>query len=747
MFSRRSEVVEEAVPRIGFADNGAHLRAEIDWLHQLVRSEIRLADRRAGERGFDEFAGLYISRDEIDRYLAEPSRPDEPLDGAQAGQCSIEVTTARAALDRRIQMSLAAGIDLRLARLAGTFELDDVARTALLCCAAAELDARFTRLFAYLQDDAGKKRPTFWLLARLATGRAVDPIGLRGLFGPSSSLFCHRLLDPQPDTIEGPFPTTETRLAAGLIDFLVGTDRLPPLLAESTELIAASAALDRLAYHRHHQAIIHELLRCRQATGRLPLCYVAGPEGAGKRLIARTLAAAIDKDLLHVRAAKLPTAVAAIEDFGRLLRRESRLRDCVVLLDGIDEGLGESDREQARAGLVDCLLQALVGCDVMASGIKPPAELRHRLRARPLGFELAYPTVDERTEVWRRRLPAHVAAELTADIPVLASKFRFTPGQIAEAIDIATMTAPCDANGHACITNTGLYARCRNVAEQGLHLFCQKIVPRYEWNDIVLPADTQAQLREICRWLKHRSQVYDAWGFGTKLGLGKGLTVLFSGASGTGKTMSAEIIAGELQLDLFRVDLSRVVSKYIGETEKNLSRIFAQIYCSNCVLFFDEADALFGKRTEVKDAHDRYANIEINYLLMEMDRYEGVIIVSTNMKGNFDQAFTRRFSHIVEYPIPGERLREAIWRKSFPQATPLAADVDFAFLAEKFNLPGGSIKNIALNSAFLAAAEGGEVTMGHVILATKREYQKIGRVCSKSDFGQHYALVREAEPQ
>jgi SpoVK/Ycf46/Vps4 family AAA+-type ATPase len=209
--------------------------------------------------------------------------------------------------------------------------------------------------------------------------------------------------------------------------------------------------------------------------------------------------------------------------------------------------------------------------------------------------------------------------------------------------------------------------------------------------------------------------------------------------------MSAEIIANDLELDLFRIDLSRIVSKYIGETEKNLSRIFSQSASNNCVLFFDEADALFGKRTEVKDAHDRYANIEINYLLTEIERYQGVIVVATNMKGNVDPAFIRRFSHVVEYPMPNERLRESIWKKSFPAKTPLAADVDFAFLAQNFDLSGGNIKNIALSSAFLASAEGGEITMGHVILATKREYQKIGRVCSKSDFGPHYALVRERD--
>jgi len=746
MFSRRSEIIGQAVPLSGFADNGAHLRAEIDWLHQLIRSEIRITDRRDGEDGFDEFAGLYISRAEIDQYLVQPCERDERVDEPEVRQLRSEVVRARATLDRRIEISLEAGTDLRLARLARTFELDEVACTALLCCVAAELDRRLTRLFAYLQDDAGKRRPTFSLLARLSTRCGIDPIGLRSLFGPSSPLVRHRLLDPQSNSLDAPFPTIEARPAAGLLDFLVGVDRLPPLLTEAVELMMASDTLDDLGYYRHHRAIVEELLRCRRVTGRLPPCYVAGPEGAGIGLIAETLAAAIGKDVLRVRAPRL-SAVAASEDFGALLAREAQLRHCLVLLDGIDEAIGDGERDKASAGTIESLLHALSGCDVMTSGTVPPGELRHRLHACPLGFELTHPSQGERIEIWRRRLPSDVAAELAADIPVLASKFRFTPGQIARAVDLSLMAAPRRADGQICVTSADLHARCRDTAEQGLHLFCQKIVPRYGWPDIVLPADTQAQLKEICGWVKHRSQVYEAWGFGAKLGLGKGLTILFSGASGTGKTMSAEIIAGDLQLDLFRVDLSRVVSKYIGETEKNLSRIFARTSCSNCVLFFDEADALFGKRTEIKDAHDRYANIEINYLLTEMDRYEGIIIVATNMKGNFDPAFMRRFSHVVEYPMPNERLREAIWRKSFPMPTPLAADVDFAFLAEKFNLPGGSIKNIALNSAFLASSEGSELTMGHIILATKREYQKIGRVCSKSEFGQHYALVREVELQ
>jgi SpoVK/Ycf46/Vps4 family AAA+-type ATPase len=236
--------------------------------------------------------------------------------------------------------------------------------------------------------------------------------------------------------------------------------------------------------------------------------------------------------------------------------------------------------------------------------------------------------------------------------------------------------------------------------------------------------------------------VYDRWGFGKKLSLGKGLIALFSGPSGTGKTLSAEILARELGLDLYRIDLSCVVSKYIGETEKNLSRMFAEAQESNAILFFDEADALFGKRSEVKDAHDRYANIEINYLLQRVEEFEGVIILASNLSKNIDAAFVRRLSFMVEFPFPDEGHRLRIWRGIFPRQAPVAEDLDFAFLACKFRIAGGNIKNVALAAAFQAAEAGQAISMVHLVAALKREYQKLGKVCEKADFEQYYEQVR-----
>jgi SpoVK/Ycf46/Vps4 family AAA+-type ATPase len=244
---------------------------------------------------------------------------------------------------------------------------------------------------------------------------------------------------------------------------------------------------------------------------------------------------------------------------------------------------------------------------------------------------------------------------------------------------------------------------------------------------VILPADQTAQLHEICDSVRLRRQVYEEWRFGRKLSTGKGLSVLFTGPPGTGKTLAAEVIAGELGLELFRIDLSQVVSKYIGETEKGLDRLFTAAENANAILFFDEADSLFGKRSEVKDAHDRYANIEIGYLLLKMEEYEGVAILATNLRQNLDEAFVRRLQFIVEFPFPDAGQRQRIWEVTFPREAPLDNDVDFESLARQVNLAGGSLRNIALAASFQAAKSGGPIRMQHITHATRREHHKIGR--------------------
>src|SRR4030095_4285457 len=328
------------------------------------------------------------------------------------------------------------------------------------------------------------------------------------------------------------------------------------------------------------------------------------------------------------------------------------------------------------------------------------------------------------------------AGDLGMDISALASKFKFTGGQIRDAAATAENLARFRDSEAVAVTMPDLYDACRLHSNQKLASLARKITPKYAWDDIVLPGDRLDQLREICNHVKYHERVYSQWGFDRKLSLGKGLSILFAGPSGTGKTMAADIIAGALGLDLYKIDLSIVVSKYIGETEKNLSQIFTEAETSNSILFFDEADALFGRRSEVKDSHDRYANIEIGYLLQRMEEYEGVVILATNFRKNMDEAFVRRLHFTVEFPFPNEEDRRRIWEGVWPTDVPRDPGLDLEFLARRFQVAGGNIRNIALAAAFLAADDSGVVGMPHLLRATQREYQKMGKILLDGEFEQ-----------
>jgi SpoVK/Ycf46/Vps4 family AAA+-type ATPase len=282
------------------------------------------------------------------------------------------------------------------------------------------------------------------------------------------------------------------------------------------------------------------------------------------------------------------------------------------------------------------------------------------------------------------------------------------------------------------LTLEDFMAGARTSSTSRLASLAHKITPRYGWEDIILPEDQVALLHEIVSTVRGRATVLDEWGVGRKLASSRGITALFAGPPGTGKTMAAEIIAGELELDLYKIDLSVIVSKYIGETEKNLEQIFTEAASSNAILFFDEADALFGKRSEVRDSHDRYANIEISYLLQRMEAYDGITILATNLRANLDEAFTRRLQFSVEFPFPEEADRLRIWKALFPANMPRASDFDLASLAQRFKLAGGSIRNILMSAAYLAASDGCCVTMEHLLHSARRELQKMGRLTEES---------------
>jgi len=342
--------------------------------------------------------------------------------------------------------------------------------------------------------------------------------------------------------------------------------------------------------------------------------------------------------------------------------------------------------------------------------------------------QIKLPELGASPGVWQSLSRASGAAVADdVDWGSLASRFRLGPTQIRDVIvvagDLARWRTPADPR----ITMADLSAACRTIGAARLTTLSRKVEGLIRWDELILPSNAVAQLKELCDHATYRHVVLGQWGFDTKLPLGRGLSALFCGPPGTGKTMAAQVIAGELGLDLYRIDLSQVVSKYIGETEKNLRHVFDEAEATHAILFFDEADALFGKRSEVKDAHDRYANIEVGYLLQKMEEFEGIAILATNVRQNLDEAFVRRLRFIVEFPFPDEEDRRRIWEVTFPRHAPLAADVDFRALAREVRLAGAHIRNIGLAAAFYAASRDGVIHMGHLAQAARREFEKLGR--------------------
>jgi hypothetical protein len=399
----------------------------------------------------------------------------------------------------------------------------------------------------------------------------------------------------------------------------------------------------------------------------------------------------------------------------------------------------ESELNRDRGDFIHALAEGQSAVALLGLKVWEPGRL---LNGRPF-LRLPFPesSYAERKAAWSERLNGSVHLS-EAEINSLAGRFRLTPGQIQDAVERAWTLNWARDPSSTTLLSSDIDAASRNQSQTWLGTLARKLTPRYVWEDIVLPRQQLAILHMICATVRQRPTVYGDWGFDRKLSLGKGLIALFSGPSGTGKTMSAEIIANELGLDLFKINLSAVVSKYIGETEKNLENIFSEAQDSDAILFFDEADALFGKRSEVKDAHDRYANIETAYLLQRTEEYNGLVILASNIKKNMDEAFIRRIHFLIDFPFPEEPERLEIWRRTFPAQAPLDQDLDLPFLAHKLKITGGNIRNIILAAAFMAAEEQQAIGMRHLVRGASYEFQKMGKLIVEGDFEHYYEHAR-----
>jgi len=725
--------VTHARPRLSPAANEADDRPEPPAPAPPKR-EARLVATRP-----DPYAGPGDQLDDLDHWLTlrlnlALARAESETAGQDVSNWTMSAARARTLLGRggaalplpdlaakfaEADSALAgrglASADLPLTRLCAAFELDEVERRMLYFALAPELDGRFAQIFGFLADDLSQRRPNASVLAELIDGSGAPWCILGRLSGDRPFARFGLVAPLRADLPGAPDPQVPLALPTDMTAFLLGRGTGQPTQCRRFE----PADPVTLGFDRQAAPVVAAARSAGRTANPPPVVRLAGAEGE-ELWLAEQLAGVGLPVLVGTLAPTAEATPAEIEDKVRMFARQAHLAGSVLIVAGLDS-------------LPEALRRPL--CAWSAAAFAPQLKLlvlqgRHVdpvwLSGAPGGvLEIAREVAsrEDRAAIWSRAaaargipLPAETAREL-------AATFAFTRGQAEAALALALgaggtdfAEAPGEALRHA----------ARIVSKASAPPSVRRVETALGWEDIVLPPPIEAELRRIPAHVHHAQTVWEQWGFGERVPYGQGIAALFAGPSGTGKTMAAQILARELGSALFQVDLAKTVSKYIGETEKALDAIFDAAEAASAVLLFDEADALFGKRSEVKDAHDRYANLEVAYLLQRVEAYRGLAVLTTNFKENLDSAFLRRLRFVVDFPMPDAEHRLAIWTRMFPEEAPVSEDVDLSLLARQLPLSGGNIEQSVVNAAFMAAEEGGPIRMRHLAAATRAELAKMG---------------------
>ncbi len=682
-------------------------------LTQLRRLDSAVCERAKGLqalRGGDaEYRGIFVSDEEFSALLKRPLGLS-PLDGPQPHGPPLPSE------------------DGTWAQFLAQFRLTPLEGEILLLALLAEVDLKYERMCAYLQDDVTCRHPTVDLALNLLCTNLAERLQARRFFSPDAPLLGYRLLSLRAreghEALIAHTIHVEPRLASQLLEGTWEVSPWPPGLEPLFAPQGEGPALPK--------GFTERLRRLAQADHPSGLwVHLAGQDRWLLEQSAAELGRIWARPCLLLRLDDLEPLPGAWDDAVSAAVREALLRESLLAL---------SPPKVAEDSPVNAVSpQMLSAFDVLAGFPYPVLWLGWQEKNIPLPspdhrlMHLECPALDyaERYALWQGATSGQAVEE--GALLAIAGRFRLSGAQIMRAARLARDAAWQRDPASPQMRFADLAGAARTVSAGHLGSLARRIEPRRTWEDLVLPPDRLAQLREMCDQFIYSPLVLDTWGFSKHAS--RGLSALFAGPSGTGKTMAAEVVAHELALDLYQIDLSGVVSKYIGETEKNLERIFEMARDSNAILLFDEADALFGKRSETRDAHDRYANIEVSYLLQKIEEYDGIVILTSNLRQNLDEAFLRRLQFSIEFPMPDEAARLAIWQRLLPQTAPLHPTVDLADMARRFKFSGGSIRNVLVNAAFLAAHDGQVIRTEHLLWAARREFQKLGRLVDESQFG------------
>lgn len=667
--------------------------------------------------------GVVVSREEFEGNLMKAT--DSRAFSLLTADESQELLDMREYFLSRIALTEASP-EVPILRAVKAFGLNSFELMVFMTMLTCELNKKYEKLFVYLQDDITKKSPSVETAIRLFA-EPGDVVSEYFGFFDDNSVLMNFFAAPS----EGTLCTKQLRLSKSVFAYVTGSgDKNSSVYYDHTKPL-------------HDLYIDENINECIKSTVRLTenktaLIYLKGKKGSGRKFHVKHCAKSMGEDVVFLNAGALTEADKQHEAFNNAL--------CTALLNGAALCITEFQQllSEDNAKLLNAFSELLnrsrkhLGTHIFITAEEKWYDAVLDESIVKIDMELPETNEQTRLALWESFMQGK-SFDSSIDPQEMAAKFRFTPGQVGNAVmrsvDLTKMS------GSEVITPEVLHNSCYDQVVVGLNTLASPIKPAYDWDDLVLPQSEVKLLKEACTHIKYRNTIYNVWGFGKKAAYGRGLSMLFSGPPGTGKTMAAQVITNQLHMQMYKVQISQIVSKYIGETEKNLRRVFTEAKNANCILFFDEMDALFGKRSEVKDSHDRHANIETAYLLQQMEEYDGVVLMATNLLQNIDEAFMRRINFVIAFPFPDEATRKMLWMKMLDTDAPISEDVNFAFLADNFRMAGGNIKNCVIHAAFLAAAENVPINMRHLITSVVTEQRKNGAVVLKEDLKEYADIV------
>jgi len=721
----RLNMAKRASAPIPYPDHLALLEDHLRRLELFLRASIVNKRAETAEIG----GGAMLSFPGIDQ-----ADPDELLAEASALQ---DVINARVAVT----------VDTRLplAETTEQFGLDDFERDVILLALAPSLELKFGRYYGMLRDNPYKGELDVDLVLTLLVGEGTAArVRARRYFASDANLLRHNLITLDRHRIEmgDSFLSLGLRLPQRVLTWLLGEDNLDESLQGFTKLLEPDITFDQVvlqpAIRDSIRAMVHNhadylktiadwKLDQTITYGRGVVLLFVGAPGTGKTMTAKAIAHELGKRLLLVDPNQIFDVKRPIEDNLSELFREARLQNAVVFFDECEGLLGHRVQGNPQVSLILSAIEHYDGIIILSTNM--PQLLDPALDRRVL-YRCIFepPAVSLRKRIWEVHLTPDVALTEDVDLELLARQYDFTGGYIKTAVLVALNRALTRPERPPVLSDEDLDVAARTQLRARLNEYAERHTTPLRLTDLILPEETAEQVQEILDAARSRSTVFQEWGFGDKLTKGKGLSALFDGEPGTGKTLCAEILAAELGLTLYRIQVANVVSKYIGETEKNLTRIFKEADQSHCLLLFDEADSLFSQRTDVKSVQDKYANMEINVLLQLMERYDGLVLLTTNLKKGIDKAFERRLSFKVHFPFPEPDQRAAIWEHLLPKNAPVDDDIDFWGMGKGFELSGGSIKNAIIRAAYRAAAQHRQMSMNDFVEAAKYECAAAGKL-------------------